>query len=309
MVRAILNNIPLNDIQTGIEFMKSWGGSIGTTNYSLWLRPTGECYWEGKPIGTYAEATQSGYEAVLRWFNGYSECHRDGQPLAGSELNFEVSYNTIMEHVEAAIEAHLLPGGSNPVAGIRYIKHTSTCFVWHRDPVTHQKTGCHGLNGKINMQDFCAQRPNRPNPPNDRNCRASSINPSGINATTWLQTQEGRNSNQQLGLETTVGRDYIINLGFYTPDQPIQRSDGTWTSGLGCENNCYFLMGNPNPLEKNNLMILINETELAAWIRHRARHNNTDYGYIADQAVKFVHVLRVEPAGGKTWITVAFQAN
>ena len=312
MARTILNNIPLNDISTGIGFMKQrWGGSIAKTDYTLWQYQTSGCTLNGNPIGTYAQANNN--DAILRWFNGYAECLRDGQPLAGYEYQFEQSYQQIMTQIQSAIEDRVA-SAANPVPGMSYIKHTSTCFVWHRDPTTHQKTGCRGPNGKINMLDFCNQQPDRPSPPNNRNCRSSPnpTNPDNIVASDWLNSDEGKNSNQQMGLETTVERGYKVNLGYYTPDQPIQNSDGSYTSGIGCETNCYFVMGNPSPFDNlSRLFEIEDETDGQAWERHKERHNSPDYGYHADQTTYFVHVLRIETEGkqARTWITIAFQAN
>jgi hypothetical protein len=316
MARVILANIPAGNFGNGIEFMRRWGGSIANANYPLWQFNTADaCEWNGSPIGSYASAISSGPEAILRWMRGYAECFRDGNPLENQISAFEDAYQDIMEiAITAAIEDHLNEA-ANPAPGAQFVKHTSSCFVWNRDNF-NQITSCRGNLGRVDMRIFCNSAPNRPaDPQNSRNCRVSSINPGNIALTNaegsgWLQNDpESLLSNQQLGLDTVVGINYEINLGVYVPDQPIQRSDGTYTSGQGCENFCFFLIG--NPIDNPDLRTPIEESLQASWDRHEERHTDPNFGYRANAQSFFVAVLRQERRNGQivaqTWITYAFQ--
>lgn len=209
-----------------------------------------------------------------------------------------------MGYVQDAIEDHV-NGAKNPVPNVEFVKTTISCFVWHRD-TQGQLTSCRGPLGKIDMFAFCTMQPDRPNPDTDRDCGDSGevTNPIRIDVDSWLESEEGRSSNQQLGLETVVGKSYSINLGFYTPDQPLPGP----SSGLGCENNCFFLLGNPadNPARVGPID---NESNLDAWTRHEGRHNNQNYGYKSGGTTTyFVHVL-LEETGAATWITFALQTQ
>ncbi|MBL8132745.1 MAG: hypothetical protein JNL42_12870, partial [Anaerolineae bacterium] len=316
MARVMLDNIPLNDAAAGVAYMRSWAGSIGNPDNNLWaIQEIGgvQCTQDGAPIGGYADAFNNGSSEILRWFRGYMNCLRTGFPLEGELLDFDAKYSGIVRQINDAI-ADKLSGIPNPVAGSRYIKHTSSCFVWHRDSEGVYLTSCRGDGGRIDMQEFCAQQPNRPGiptptpaPPN-RNCLASSINPSGVNVTEWLASPEGRASNQQLGLETAVGNHKVINLGIYIPDQPIPLPGGGYTSGQGCESTCFFLLGNPAVDSNTHLQIPISEESIQdAWSRHIATHNDPNYGYRGNANSYFAFVLRTEEGGAQTWITFVFQ--
>ncbi len=310
MARIMLSNIPRDNTQAGVGFMQQrWAGSIGNTDYRLWKATRGSlCQWDGRAIGTYKDAVKVNTDEVLRWFNGYAHCFRTGQRLGGVRPDFDVTYSQITGHITNALQHHLA-GATHPAPGALFVKHTSSCFVWHRHDVTHQITSCRGKDGKINMETFCGATPIGREDGRTRNCRSAGtqLNPANINVGAWLMSAEGRDSNQQLGLETTVGTSYSINLGFYTPDQPFQ-VNGVPTSGQGCENNCYFLLGNPHEENSNRTGVIPGESVAAAWQRHQARFNHPGYGYTPNGTTYYIHVLFAERYA-KTWITYAFQAN
>jgi hypothetical protein len=310
MARTILNNIPLNDISGGVGFMQRWGGSIGSTNYPLWLVQQGkiECKFGEETVAlSYEIAKGAGDEAILLWFNGYMECFRTGENLQNTLPNFDEAYSAITGFINDAINDHV-NGNENPVSGAEFVKHTSTCFVWQRD-ANGNITSCYGDGARINMQTFCAQSPYvrppadmstpTPTPIPNRNCRVtSSINPGSVVLADWLALAEGRDSSQQLGLETVVGRLNEINLGLYTDDQPYNCGGAS----------CYFLLGNPTGRRPNEeRQEDISETRADAWERHQTAQTNEDYGYRGFGQGYFVHVLRIEPNGEETWITTVFQ--
>ncbi len=312
MARTILNNIPSDNIPAGVAYMRRWGGSIRTTDYPLWLYQQGRvaCNFEGEPVAfSYANAAGESApdEAILRWFNGYMECFRTGQPLENRLPNFDEVYGEITGFINAAIADHV-NGTINPVEGAQFVKHTSSCFVWQRDDTSGLITSCYGDRGRVNMQTFCAQSPYvippsdpavpTPTPIPNRNCQITSINPSGVVVADWLASTEGQESNQQLGLETVVGTRNLINLGLYTDDQP-------YSCGFS---RCYFLLGNPTGREPNEeRRESINETRAEAWVRHEAVQMNPDYGYRGFAQSYLVHVLRFDRNGNETWITTVFQ--
>lgn len=314
MARTILNNIPLDDISGGVAFMRRWGGSIGSTDYRLWIIQLGrvECEFQGEPIAlSYALAASESNEAILHWFNGYMECLRGEQPLGNRIPHYDEAYSDITGFIDSAID-EFVNGAPNPVPGAEFVKHTSTCFVWQRD-TNGQITSCYGNQGRVDMQVFCQQAPTgRLTTVPNRNCRASSINPNNVDSIAWLSSNEGRDSNQQLGLETVVRWRNLINLGLYIPDQPLLNDTGNPTSGQGCENNCYFLLGNPILSENMHLRELINddeprETRAEAWERHEALQMHPDYGYRGNAQGYLMSVLRIEDSGFETWITTVFQ--
>ncbi len=309
MTRTILNNIPLGDVSEGVAYMRRWGGSIANTNYRLWLYQQGRisCVFEGEPVAlSYAIAAGENNEAILRWFNGYMECLRLGQPLQNQVTDFDEAYDEITGFIDNAITDHV-NANANPVLGAQFVKHTSSCFVWQRGD-NGGITSCHGDQGRINMQSFCNQSPYVippsdpevvvPTPVPNRNCQVTSINPSRVNVGTWLASAQGQNSNQQLGLETVVGVRNLINLGLYTDDQP-------YSCGFS---RCYFLLGNPtghgaNEGRREN----ISETSADAWQRHEAAQMNPEYGYRGFAQSYLVHVLWTDRNGVETWITTVFQ--
>jgi hypothetical protein len=113
-----------------------------------------------------------------------------------------------------------------------------------------------------------------------------------------LVSAEGRDSDQQLGLETVVGTRNLINLGLYTDNQP-------YSCGFS---SCYFLLGNPTGRRANaERREEINETRFEAWQRHETVQTNEDYGYRGFAQSYLVHVLWVDNNGEETWITIVFQ--
>ncbi|MDX2137023.1 MAG: hypothetical protein SF123_02935 [Chloroflexota bacterium] len=309
MARTILNNVPLDDLSAGAAYMRRWGGSISNTEYDLWSFQDGRisCEFEGRPVAlSYAQAASESDEAILRWFNGYMECLRTGQPLENRLVNFDVAYADIRGFILAAI-ADYVNESPNPVAGAQYVKHTSSCFVWQRD-ASGRITSCHGDGARINMQTFCAQSPYvappteasapTPVPIQSRNCQATSVNPSSVVVVEWLASTDAQTSNQQLGLETVIGTRNLINLGLYTDDQP-------YSCGLP---RCYFLLGNPSGRAPNReRQEEINETRAEAWVRHEAAQMNPDYGYRGFAQSYLVHVLWIDRNRSETWITTVFQ--
>jgi len=277
-----------------------WAGSIGNPDADILSIPSSTCQWGGSDIGTYADALQASNNEVLRWFNGYLNCFRPGELLAGEITGFDTAESQITSYIREAIQ-HQINGAQNPVPGAEYVKNTSSCFVWHRDE-SGGKTGCRGADGKIDMLSFCNEAPvGRAIPENDRSCRSSSMNIDNIDVGKWLNSEEGRNSNQQLDLSTKVGINYRINLGLYTPDLPSP----------GCPNSCFFLLGNPgeNPAR---IGIIYGETKETAWPRHEARFLNQAFGYKPDASSYYIHVLRKEgeePYLYYTWITFVFQTQ
>jgi TolB protein len=205
MARVILNIIPLGDVRAGVNAMNRWGGSINETSYVLWQGVIPACQWQGSSIGTYSDARQAGATEVLRWMRGYAECHRTGNPLANARLGFDTAWNEIDAQITLAIQ-HKSQGNADPTSGAQYVKHTSSCFVWNRE--NNLVTSCRGNRGRIDMNAFCNERPNRPGDPTspaNRACTATGINPGNIDLSQWLVSSEGTSSNQQLGLDTTVG--------------------------------------------------------------------------------------------------------
>lgn len=315
MARVILANIPFNDAGNGVAYMRRWGASINSADYRLWqLDVNSSCQFDGEPIGTYSNAIAAGASQILRWMRGYAECFRTGESLEGRISNFDTAYQEILLNaIDLALQDHL-NGASNPAPSAQYVKHTSACFVWNRN-AAQEITSCRGDRGRVDMNLYCNETPNRPaDPQTNRNCQLSAINPGSIVLTTeqgtgWLQSAYARQSNQQLGLETIVGVQDQINLGVYTPDQPIPLGNGSYTSDQGCENRCFFLLG--NPIDIGELRFPIQETIEASWARHEQRHNDPNYGYRGNAMTYFVHVLRQERRDNQivaqTWITYAFQ--
>jgi hypothetical protein len=265
------------------------------------------CEFEGEPVAlSYATAASESNVAILRWFNGYMECLRTGQPLENRLPDFDEAYGEITGFINAAIVDHL-NDSTNPVLGAQFVKHTSSCFVWQRD-ASGRITSCHGDGARINMQMFCAQSPYvtpptdastpMPTPIPNRNCQVTSINPSSVVVNAWLASTDGQNSNQQLGLETVVGRRNLINLGLYTDNQP-------YSCGFS---RCYFLLGNPTGRDPNEeRQETISETRAEAWERHEAAQTNPDYGYRGFAQSYLVHVLWIDDNGNETWITTVLQ--
>jgi hypothetical protein len=310
MARTILNNIPLGDVSEGVAYMRRWGGSIANTNYRLWLYQQGRvsCEFEGEPVAlSYTVAAEENNEAILRWFNGYMECLRLGQPLQNQVPDFDEAYDEIKGYIGTAINDHV-NANANPVLGAQFVKHTSSCFVWQRGD-NGGITSCHGDQGRINMQSFCNQSPYVipasdpevvvPTPVPNRNCQVTSINPSSVFVTDWLASADGQNSNQQLGLETEVGIRNMINLGLYTDDQP-------YSCGLP---RCYFLLGNPTGPSANQQLrqTITEETTAEAWVRHETAQMDPNYGYRGFRQSYLVHVLRTDDNEHETWITTVFQ--
>ena len=309
MARTILNNIPLEDVSAGVAYMRRWGGSIGDTGYDLWSYQQGSavCEFEGEPVAlSYTIAAGEGDAAITGWFNGYMECLRTGQPLENQLPNYDEAYGEITGFIDTAIADHVNES-ANPVVGAQFVKHTSTCFVWQRD-ASGRLTSCHGDGARVNMQTFCVQSPYvappadsstpTPTPIPNRNCQVTSINPSSVVVTDWLALADGQDSNQQLGLETVVGRRNLINLGLYTDDQP-------YSCGLP---RCYFLLGNPTGRRANeDRREDISETRAEAWERHEAAQMDTDYGYRGNARSYLVHVLWIDDNDNETWITTVFQ--
>jgi len=266
-----------------------------------------ECQFEGQAIAlSYAIAAGEGDAAILRWFNGYMECLRTGEPLENNLSNFDEAYGEITSFIDAAIADHV-NGSANPVSGAQFVKHTSSCFVWQRND-QRLVTSCQGDMARINMGTFCTQSPYvapptdpaTPIPPPipNRSCIVTSINPSNVVIDQWLASADGQASNQQLGLETVVGTRNLINLGLYTDDQP-------YSCGFS---RCYFRLGNPTGRSPNlTRRVNISETRAEAWARHEATQTNPDYGYRGFAQSYLVHVLWVDDNGNETWITTVFQ--
>jgi len=309
VARTILNNVPLDDVSAGLAYMRRWGGSIANTGYDLWSYQQGQaaCDFKGEPVAlSYAIAAGDSDTAILRWFNGYMECLRTGQPLENKLSDYDEAYGDITGFIDAAIADHVNES-ANPVVGAQFVKHTSSCFVWQRD-TSGRITSCHGDGARINMQSFCAQPPYM-TPPTDpaiptpapipnRNCQVTSTNPSSVVVADWLASPDGQISNQQLGLETVVGRRDLINLGLYTDNQP-------YSCGFL---RCYFLLGNPTGRGPNeDRREDISETRTVAWARHEAAQINPDYGYRGFAQSYLVHVLWIDDNGNETWVTTVFQ--
>lgn len=309
MARTILNNITYQDTNSGVGFMRRWGGSIAFTGYSLWSFQKGRvaCPFNGSSTAnSYDSAAQMGDQAILLWFNGYMECFRSQQPLSGNLANFDTAYTQITSFIDTAINDHV-NNAYNPVPNAQYVKHTSSCFVWQRD-LANRLTSCFGAKGRKNMKVFCNEAPiGRLVALPNRDCKVSSINPSNIVVSTWLDSVDASSSNQQLGLDTTVGKRKIINLGLYVPDQPLLTNEPTPkpTSGQGCENGCYFIMGNPE--ENPSLITTFTESRQEGWDRHEAIQNNPDYGYRGNSVSYLSNVVRIDRKGNETWITTVFQ--